>query len=581
MKKRIIGVMFIFVGLLLLVSGRIFYLQVLHGQGLGSDSKLVQKALNVRSQNLSGEEYYRGEILDRKMLSLTDSGIRPTLVSFPGSIKNVTETCKQLEKIIEISADELVLSIKRNQENYGIRTPVLLKVNLTSEEVKKIKENKLTGIAVIPVKTRYGPGSVARHLVGYVNSISPQQWQKLSRGKKTVETNSFLATAYRITDKIGVAGLEGKYEEALKGSCPENSIVGFADANGRLLEGLGYKIKKNQTDSWRNHLILTIDKRCQEIVERIMNQEIARGAVAVIDIANGDVLALASRPDFDQNKVEKYLAGVDELLDRADRVAFYPGSVFKMVVAAGVLEENLLCEEELFNCMGTYVFADGTGINCLQEHGEVSFKEAIVKSCNTTFVQLGLRLGKSKFAQYAAKLGFTININNQSPPALIGNASIGQQGVLVSPLQIANLYATIGRNGIYRPCRIVAQIRNYQGDVIQEFPGKIGTQVLKASTCAVLKDSLSAATRIGTGRQAWIEGRGTAGKTGTAQANKAGKVIAWFAGFTPLENPRLAIAVMVEEKKLGSSKGIRGGEEAAPLFKKIAEEIFELDDYSN
>jgi penicillin-binding protein 2 len=579
MRKRIIIIMFFFAGLLFLVAGRVFYLQVINSSHSGQE--LAQKALKFRSQYLSAEEYYRGEILDRNMLSLTDSGIRPTLVAFPGSIKNIDETCEKLEAILEIPAQESEVKISRSQEKLGRRTPLILKVNLTSEEVEKYRANKLPGLTVIPIKTRYGPHSVAKHVVGYVNSINAQKWQELTQAKKTVETNNFLATAYRLTDKIGVAGLEGKHEEVLKGSQPENRIIGFTDANGRLLEGLGYKIKKEQADAWRNHLILTIDRKYQEIVERVMDKEIVRGAVVVIDIPTGDVLALASRPDFDQNQVEKYLGGVDELLDRTNRVVFYPGSVFKIVVAAGVLEENLVQPGEKLVCTGTYVFPDKTEINCLGEHGEINLQEAIAKSCNTTFIQLGLRLGGTKLLHYAQKLGFEIKVNNQSPPALLGNASLGQQGVLVSPLQIANLYATIGRGGLYCPWRLVAQIRNYQGDIIQEFQPGIPKQVLKPATCAFLKEALSEATRVGTGQQAWLEVIGTAGKTGTAQANKAGKVIAWFAGFTPLENPRLAIVVMVEEQKDDSRKNLRGGEVAAPVFKEIAKEILTLIEIVN
>ena len=571
MRKRIIMIMFTFTILLLLVVGRSFYLQVYNGPYSGKE--LAQKSLNYRSQYLSAEEYYRGEILDRNLLSLTDSGIRPTLVAFPGGIKNGEETSERLEEVLGISAEEFKKRIRRSQENYGYRTPLILKVNLTAEEVQKYQENKVSGVTVIPVKTRYGPNSIAKHVVGYLNSIDSPQWKELVQAKKTVDTNSFLATAYHLTDRIGVAGLEGKYEEILRGSQPENKIVGLQDANGKLLEGLGYKLKNEEADSWRNHLVLTLDRRCQEIVEEEIDREIKRGAVVVIDIPSGDVLALASRPDFDQNNVEKYLTGIDELLDRTDRVAFYPGSVFKMVVAAGVLEQELVSAEEKFTCTGKYTFPDQTEITCLREHGELTLREAIVKSCNTTFIKLGLRLGNAGFMEYAQKLGFNVKINIQSPPALLGNASIGQQGVLVSPLQIADLYATIGRRGFYSPWRIVSQIRNYQGDVIQEFPVKKPVQILKPETCAFLINALAEAAREGTGQQAWLEGQGTAGKTGTAQANEAGKVIAWFAGVTPLENPRLAIVVMVEEKKQGSSVGLSGGDTAAPVFRKIAERI--------
>ncbi|MGI6144585.1 MAG: peptidoglycan D,D-transpeptidase FtsI family protein [Peptococcia bacterium] len=571
MRKRIIIIMFTFMVLFFIVAGRAFYLQVYNGPYSGRE--LAQKSLNYRSQYLSAEEYYRGEILDRNLLSLTDSGIRPTLVAFPGGIKNLEVTGKKLEEVLGIPVDEFKKKIRRSQEHYGYRTPLILKVNLTAEEVQKYQDHKIAGVAIIPVKTRYGPNSVAKHVIGYLNSIDSQQWKELVRSKKTVDTNSFLATAYHLTDRIGVAGLEGKYEEVLRGSQPENKIVGFQDANGKLLEGLGYKIINQEADLWRNHLVLTLDRRFQEIVEEEIDREIKRGAVVVIDIHSGDVLALASRPDFNQNKVEQYLSGIDELLDRTDRVAFYPGSVFKMVVAAGVLEKKLVSPEEKFTCTGKYTFPDQTEITCLREHGEITLKEAIVKSCNSTFIHLGLRLGNAGFIEYAQKLGFNVKINNQSPPALLGNASIGQQGVLVSPLQIANLYATIGRKGFYSPWRIVSQIRNYQGDVIQEFPVKRPEQILKAETCAFLIKALAEVTREGTGQQAWLEGHGTAGKTGTAQVNEAGKVIAWFAGVSPLENPRLAIVVMVEEKKQGSSVGLSGGNAAAPVYRKIADRI--------
>lgn len=575
MRNRIILIMCSFTILLLIVAGRIFYLQVFNGANSGQN--LAEKALNYRSQYLSAEEYYRGEILDRNLLSLTDSGVRPTLVAFPGGIKNIEETCQKLKEILGIPIQESNLKIRRSQENYGNNTPLILKVNLTAEEIKKYMDNKVSGVTVIPIKTRYGPNSVAKHLVGYLNSINADLWQELVQAQKTVDTNNNLENAYHLTDKIGVAGLEEKYEEVLKGSRPEKRIIGFADANGKLLEGLGYKIRNEEADSWRNHLVLTIDRYYQEIVEEVVDREITRGAVVIMDISSGDVLALASRPDFDQNNVEKFLSGVDELLDRTHRVAFYPGSVFKMVVAAGVLEENLISLQEKFTCAGTYIFSDQTEIKCSREHGKVDLKDAIAKSCNSTFIQLGLRLGKEKFIHYAKKLGFTIRMNNQSPPALLGNASIGQQGVLVSPLQIANLYATIGRKGRYCPWRIVAEVRNFQGDVIQQFPVKTQEQVLKPETCAFLMEALVEATREGTGHNAWLEGIGTAGKTGTAQINEKGKVIAWFAGITPLEKPRFAIVVMVEEIKQSSMATLSGGDTAAPIFKEVARKIFDLE----
>lgn len=575
METRIQGVLWIFTGLLFVLIMRTAYLQLWDGPASGA--ALASKALKMRTQIMAGEEFSRGEILDRNLVSLTDSAIRPILAAFPASIQDFAKTAAELERIMGIKAEYTENILQRGLGTYGIRTPAIIKVNCSEKELEALRANPIPGLAVLPVKTRFGPGSLARHLVGHLNSIDEAQWQKLNKERRTVEANPDMPAAYRITDKIGVAGLEGRFENVLRGSKAESRIIGLADANGRLLQGMGYKTRQESSDTWRNHLILTIDRDYQRILEDVLDHSLIRGAAAVIDIASGGVLAAASRPNFDQNMVSKYLDGRDELLDRTERVAFYPGSVFKAVVAAAVLEENLLNQGEVFHCSGSYEFNDGTSIKCLQPHGEINMAEAINKSCNTTFIQLGLRLGSERLQHYAAKLGFSVNINPLSPPALLANTSIGQQGVLVSPLQVANLYATLGRMGLYQPWRIVAEIRNYQGDVIQDYPAKPPERVLAEETCHTINQALIETAHRGSGRMAWLAEGGSAGKTGTAQANDSNRVIAWFAGFAPADNPRLAIAVMVEEDNSGVQTGLRGGSTAAPMFKEIAEKILKLE----
>lgn len=574
MPKRTPKIIYIYGFILILALARTAYLQLWDGPNSGF--ALAEKALKYRTQALAGEEYCRGEILDRNLVSLTDSGIRPVVAVYPTNISNIPDTAQNLASLLGLEKSYIENLLKRGKENYGVRAPVIIKTNLTAAEISAIEKLKNPGVTVLPLKTRYGPQALAAHLIGYLNSIDGKQWEKLTLERRTAESNGALPTAYKITDKIGVAGLEGKYEQVLKGSRPQDRILAITDGSGRILPGIGTRVQEEANDPWRNHLVLTLDKKYQEIVEQVMDQEITRGAVAVIDIPTGNVLACASRPNFKQDEIYKYLSEGDELLDRCGRVAFYPGSVFKMVIAAGVLEEKLVTTSEEFQCSGAHLFADQTEIKCLSEHGTVDLADAISRSCNTTFVQLGLRLGGAKLAEYAAKLGFTISVGGNSPPALVGNAAIGQEGVLVSPLQIANLYATLGRNGYYRPWRIVSEIRNYQGDVIQEYPGKPPVQVISENTCEILIKDLARAVQAGSGKQAWLQEGGTAGKTGTAQANDTNKVIAWFAGFTPVESPRLAIAVMVEEDTHGLYTGLRGGETAAPVFKKIVEQINDL-----
>ncbi|MFY9174548.1 MAG: penicillin-binding transpeptidase domain-containing protein [Peptococcia bacterium] len=571
MQQRIRGVLCICIGLLFVLIARTAYLQLWDGPNSGAS--LANKALRLRLQYLSGEEFNRGEILDRNMLSLTDSAVRPALVAFPLSIRDLSAVAQYLEKNLGLKAAETEKALERAQKYYGPRNPVILQVNLSSAEIEKFQGNTINGLAILPLKNRYGPNSLARHLIGHLNSIDERKWQSLGQARRTIEKNPDLPTAYRLTDKIGVAGLEERYENALRGSKSEYTLGGLADADGRLLQGLGYKIQPDQADSWRNHLILTLDREYQQIAEEVLDRHVTKGAVVVLDIATSDVLAVASRPNYDQNMVSKYLDGRDKLLDRSERVAFYPGSVFKVVVAAAALEENLCDLEEIFTCTGSYQFADGTEISCSRPHGEVDLNQAIIRSCNTTFIQLGQRLGNEKLRSYAEKLGITIHLKANSPPAFLGNSSIGQEGVLVSPLQIANLYATLAREGLYLPWRTVAEIRNYQSDLIQEYPQQAPQRVLQGRTCQLINQALIETARSGSGQLAWLKEYGSAGKTGTAQANNNNRVIAWYAGFAPAENPHLAIAVMVEEDKSGSSTGLRGGNTAAPIFREIAERI--------
>jgi len=549
------------------------YLQLWNGPGSGAT--LAAKAFNLRTQSIAGEEFNRGEILDRHLRPLTDSGVRPALVAFPAGIDDAVQTAARVEQLTGLEKDFTAAALQRARSTFGLRHPVVLKVNLSEEEIETLQKESFPGLAVLPFKNRYGPDSLARHLIGHLNSIDEAEWQRLNKEHKTVEVNAALPTVYRITDKIGVAGLEGKFENVLRGSKAEYRIGGISDKGGRLLQGLGYKIQQDTADPWRNHLILTLDRDYQKAVEEILDQHIKRGAAVVIDIETGDVLAAASRPNFDQNMVSKYLSGHDELLDRTERGAFYPGSVFKVVVAAAALEEKLVSEDEVFLCEGSYIFSDGTEIGCSYPHGESDLAASLIKSCNTSFVQLGQRLGNDLLREYAGKLGIRTELQAGSPPALLGNTSIGQEGVLVSPLQIANLYATLARGGIYLPWRIVAEIRNYQGDVIQEYHQQLPQRVLQEETCRVINQILLETARNGSGRMAWLEEGGSAGKTGTAQANDSNRVIAWYAGFAPADKPRLAIAVMVEENKAGDNTRLRGGETAAPIFREIAEQLLD------
>jgi penicillin-binding protein 2 len=170
MGRRIKGLLCVISGLIFLVAGRAFYLQVWSGPDTGAS--LAAKALNFRSQVIPGEEYYRGEILDRNLISLTDSGVRPALVAFPTLITSAPKIADKLEKVLGLEANVVITAFRKGQDIFGSRTPVVLKKNLTAAEVEKMNASTIPGITVFPLKNRYGSQAVARHLIGYVNSIN-------------------------------------------------------------------------------------------------------------------------------------------------------------------------------------------------------------------------------------------------------------------------------------------------------------------------------------------------------------------------------------------------------------------------
>ncbi|MFY9377167.1 MAG: hypothetical protein WAP58_03125, partial [Peptococcia bacterium] len=222
MQQRIRGVLCICIGLLFVLIARTAYLQLWDGPNSGAS--LANKALRLRLQYLSGEEFNRGEILDRNMLSLTDSAVRPALVAFPLSIRDLSAVAQYLEKNLGLKAAETEKALERAQKYYGPRNPVILQVNLSSAEIEKFQGNTINGLAILPLKNRYGPNSLARHLIGHLNSIDERKWQSLGQARRTIEKNPDLPTAYRLTDKIGVAGLEERYENALRGSKSEYTL---------------------------------------------------------------------------------------------------------------------------------------------------------------------------------------------------------------------------------------------------------------------------------------------------------------------------------------------------------------------
>ena len=373
------------------------------------------------------------------------------------------------------------------------------------------------------------------------------------------------------------------YDRELRGTM--GRFLGETDATNREIPG-GEKLYLPSEDGY--NLVLTIDEVLQHIAEReidrLMEETKAKGAVVLISDPNtGEILALSNRPTFDLNKP---LASPDS--NRRNLAVWYnyePGSTFKIVTAAAALEEKAVQESDGFYCRGSMQVA-GHNIACVTAHGSQTFAEVVKNSCNVGFMTVGMRMSRETFYRYISDFGFGATPGSGLPgeeegilvpvksvgPVEQANISFGQ-GIAVTPLQMITMMGAVANGGLLMKPQIVREIRTVDGAVVQPFTPQMVRQVVSTDTAYELCRLLEAVVADGTGRGAQIPGYRLAGKTGTAQKTVDGryvsdKHVASFVGFGPVDNPQLAILVVVDEPQ----GAYYGGVVAAPTFKRVMED---------
>ncbi|HET8563878.1 MAG TPA: penicillin-binding protein 2, partial [Candidatus Binatia bacterium] len=454
----------------------------------------------------------------------------------------------------------------------------------------------LPGITLrIRPRRSYADGPMAAHVLGYLGEIGPRQLKALKD------------EGYTLGDEIGQYGLEKKWEDVLRGQSGGQQVE--VDALGRRVRVLhevpdvpGYTVR------------LTLDRELQQTsFEALRGKE---GAIVVLDVHSGGILALASTPAFDPNtfargiKSEEWRALIQDRLrplnNRAVQGQYPPGSTFKVILAIAGLEEELVQPEQRIYDPGFYVVGNRAFRDWKKEgHGSVDLHKGIVQSCDVYFYQVGQRLGVDKIAHWARAFGLGektgVALEDEKTglvpdtawkrkryrqpwyPGETPSLAIGQGYLTVTPLQMANMMAAVANGGIlYRP-RLVDRVESLNGTVIREFgPEKIRTIQLKPSTLERVRNALWDVVKSGTGAAARTNLVSIAGKTGTAQvAEMRGAYVkseqlayfirdhAWFIAYAPAENPQIAVSVLVEH-------GGHGGSAAAPLAKMVIEKYMAL-----
>ncbi len=360
------------------------------------------------------------------------------------------------------------------------------------------------------------------------------------------------------SQQLGSTGIEALYDKELTSSHIVNII----------------KSKINNEPIKGNTVKLTLDKTIQVYASELLGSK--KGSLVALNPKTGEVLALVSKPDFNPSKINANWNSLIEnenspLLNRAIDGLYPPGSIFKIITTSAALYGNY--KDLVIDCTGSvningYEMKDSNN----KGHGTINLDKAFTLSCNSYFVNLGLKLGSENMYNEAVKFKFnkklssyvlskTSNFNKKDDEKSLAQQSIGQGDVLITPIHAASIAAIIANDGVLMPPYTLSEIIDMNGNSVKISKSIKGERIIDSDKAKVIKDMMSNVVKSGTGKRAKLSGIDVAGKTGTAE-NPHGKPHSWFIGFAPAEDPQIAIAVIIEN-------GGSGGSNAAPIAGKV------------
>ena len=499
----------------------------------------------------------RGNIYDKNSKPLSRNIIKYSFATYPTKISNSKNLANKLSDHFGRTAKYYNEKLNKNK-NF-----TYLERNLNKEESKSILDDLPEGLIVERDSHRFYPnGNIAAQLIGYTDP-----------------------------DNLGLTGIEKQFNEYLTGT--PGWVV-------RQLSGKGNSLPNNRLPSKApvdgNNIQLTIDLDYQvvlqeELYRRINETEAQSGMGILINPQTGEILAMASLPDFDSNYPSKY--SMEYHKNRVLTDQFEPGSTFKFVAAAAALKHQLVDLNEEFFCEnGQFTFA-GEIVNDHEDYGLLTFPQIIENSSNVGIIKIAERIGTKKLYRACRDFGFgmptNISFSGESPGTLrhltkwsgfsIASVSMGQE-IAVTTLQLAMAYAAIANGGFLMKPLLVKQIIDSNGKSIYKESPEVLRKVSKPKVMKELTKMLTRVVETGTGTSAHLPGWSIAGKTGTAEKFIDGeysktKYISNFAGFFPSDNPQIVGVVVINEPKYGFHWGGIG---AAPVFRRVVKRIINMDD---
>ena len=500
----------------------------------------------------------RGTIYDRNGQELAVSGMTKSLYANPAEIKDADNIALAFSSILGMKAEDIKEKLLAGGQFIWIKRMIEPAVAKQLQEI--IKQYDIKGLGFLEESKRYYPNdTLAAQVLGFVG-----------------------------TDDIGLDGIEMVLDKTIKGKRIEQSVD--TDSHGIPIFKSIFNFIPNQDGK---NVYLTLDSSIQFIVENSLDKAIkdtgAQGAtVIVMNPQTGEILAMANRPTYNPNQFYKY--SDNEWKNRAVSYNYEPGSTFKTIVAAAAIQEGKAYPEEIFVDKG-YVEVSGRRIKNWNDesYGNISFLDILKYSINTGFVQVGMRLGANKLTEYAQHFGFGkatgIDLPGEEAGLLFepgdmrdsdtATMAIGQS-IAVTPLQLVTAVAAIANDGVLLKPHIIKEIRNADGTLASAMSPQPVRQVISSQTARTIASMMEKEVSEGGGNKAAVKGYHFAGKTGTAEKLKddgsgyaAGRYVASFIGFGPVENPQVVVLVVLDDP----SGVYYGGQIAAPVASDILGKI--------
>ncbi|MDZ4128919.1 MAG: penicillin-binding protein 2, partial [Hydrogenophaga sp.] len=589
-----------------LVAARMVYLQVVRHDDLLAQAESNRTAVLPVVPN-------RGQIVDRNGRVLATNYSAYTLEITPSRVLDMQATIAQLGELVEISPRDQRRFRKLLEESHSFDS-LPIRTRLTDEEVARftVQRYRFPGVEVrARLLRQYPNGETASHVIGYIGRINQREKESIADWAEEDQAN------YRGTEYIGKLGAEQSFEQTLHGTTGFERVE--TSAGGRAVRSLA-----NTPATPGDTVVLSIDIQLQKLIEDMFGER--RGALVAIDPRSGEVLAFVSKPTFDPNL---FVEGIDvdnwralnesldkPLLNRALRGTYPPGSTYKPFMALGALETGTRSAQTVINDPGFWMF----GSHRFRSHGDgglgaVDMKRSIVKSSNTYYYSLANEMGVDTMHDFMKPLGFGqitgIDLRGEVRGVLPSQAwkrnnykrpdqqrwypgetislGIGQGYNSFTMLQLAHAMATLANGGVKHAPHLTMATENAITRERRPLPSPPAVNLgYKPEHVRTVLEAMQAVTTEGTSTRVFAgAGYASGGKTGTAQAVTIGqrdrydarkleehqRDHALYVAFAPIDQPRVAIAVVVENAGFGAAS-------AAPITRRVFDYLL-LDQYPN